>query len=364
MSPIQTRFARIPAWAAGPLLLGLAVLMLCGISIRSQPINAESPAPYAANGKGGTDADLYRRIVSEVRAGGSYYPVTAQALREGNYPLRPFVAFRLPTLATLLSIMGATASRAVIFLLIAGVIALWTARLGAQFATPAARAIGGILVLCGAIASAQPAMIVFHETWAALLIALSLALRHRERWIGSVIAGLCAVMIRETAIAYIAAMAVLALLDGQRKEAKAWGTVIAIFAVYLAWHASQAASVTGPADPVSEGWSGMGGWSFFLSAMRLTTPLTLFPQWVSAILIPLALLGWTGWRAPFALRTTLTLMGYVAMIMVFARPDNFYWGLLIAPLLLLGLMFVPASIADLTAAFRRPALDSSDSARQ
>ncbi|MBB5685183.1 hypothetical protein [Sphingobium boeckii] len=336
---------------------------MTGIGASGRSIKPGTTAPYAANSKGGTDARLYQTIVTEMDRGASYYPAAAEALRAGGFPLRPFIAFRLPTLATLLTLLPAPMPRGMIFLLIAAVVALWTARLSEAFGSRTRLAIGAALILCGSVVAAQPGMILFHETWAALLIALSLALRRRDRWIGSVVAGLCAVLIRETAIAYVLAMGILALIDGKKREGAAWGAVIAVFAGYLLWHVGQVAAVTSAADPVSSGWNGMGGWTFFIAAMRLTTPLTLFPQWLSAILIPLALLGWISWRTPFALRTSLTLIGYAVMLMVFARPDNFYWGLLIAPLLLLGLMFVPAALTDLIVPFRRPALDSDAAAR-
>ena len=41
------------------------------------------------------------------------------------------------------------------------------------------------------------------------------------------------------------------------------------------------------------------------------------------------------------------LIGYGAMIALFARPDTFYWALLVAPLSLVGLAFSPRAIATL-----------------
>ena len=44
------------------------------------------------------------------------------------------------------------------------------------------------------------------------------------------------------------------------------------------------------------------------------------------------------------------LAAYAAVLSVFGRLDTFYWGLLVAPLLLVGLAFVPDGIRDLAAA--------------
>jgi hypothetical protein len=59
------------------------------------------------------------------------------------------------------------------------------------------------------------------------------------------------------------------------------------------------------------------------------------------------LFGWLSVRAGWALRAGLLLLGYGAMLALFARADTFYWALLAAPLSLAGLAFVPRALADL-----------------
>lgn len=353
-----TRYADWPRAAAATLLSLLVLAMAGGALLRPTGINAEN-GPVKIDRDGGTDRRLYERIVGEMRAGGGYYAVTAPALREGNYPLKPFVAFRLPTLATMLAVFPPFLSYGLMLALIVSVLVAWTVRLRPAFVRPTPVAIGALLLAGGVAVAAQPAMIVFHEIWAALLIALSLALRRDGRWWAAVAAGLAAVLIRETALPYLLAMAALALLFGFRREALAWIGAVAIFIMALGLHAAAVAAVTLPGDPTSPGWNALGGWRFFLSAMRLTTPLTLFPLWASALLIPLALLGWGAWKSVTALRVLAVLCGYATMLMIFGRPDNFYWGLMIAPLLLVGLVFAPAALRDLAAAASRPRLDTS-----
>ena len=41
---------------------------------------------------------------------------------------------------------------------------------------------------------------------------------------------------------------------------------------------------------------------------------------------------------------------YAALLGVAGRVDTFYWGLLVAPVLLVGLAFVPDALRDLLAA--------------
>jgi hypothetical protein len=91
----------------------------------------------------------------------------------------------------------------------------------------------------------------------------------------------------------------------------------------------------------------MGGWSFYLSTMTIATPLSIGPAWLARVLIPLALLGWFGWRSPLALRVSGLLLGYGILLTVFSRPDTFYWGLMLTPLLLTGLAVAPIMIARL-----------------
>lgn len=342
-----TRFAAWPRWLAVTLLALLALVTLYGIAIERTSINAEAGTPAAGSANGGTDKLLYERIVGEMRTGTPYYVAAAPALREGDYPLKPFVAFRLPTLAALLASLPPVVSRALMLALVAATLLAWTISLLPAFTRPATGAVACLLLVCGVAVALQPAMIVFHEIWASLLIALSLALRRDDRWWPSVIVGLCAVLIRETALPYILAMVGFALLERRWREMAAWSGVAVLFGLALALHAAQVATVVLPGDPVSPGWAAMGGWRFFISAMRLTTPLTLMPLWVSALAVPLALLGWASWRTPWALRTLAILCGYALMLTLFGRPDNFYWGLLIAPLLLVGLAFAPIALRDL-----------------
>ena len=60
--------------------------------------------------------------------------------------------------------------------------------------------------------------------------------------------------------------------------------------------------------------------------------------------------GWASWNDPLGLRMALTLAGYAAVIGLFARGDNFYWVLLVAPVFLAGLAFVPDGLRDLARA--------------
>lgn len=345
-----SRFATLSATQARLALALLALLLLStllALGTPGPPPVSHDPAKRADDQ---TDVVLYETIVENVRHGGRYYPVTADALRAGNYPLRPFVTFRLPTLAMIQAALPAFATMLMLYALAAATALAWFARLTPAFSRGPPRIVAMALLAGGMMAFVQADLAAFHEIWAGLFIALSLAVRRTDRWIPAVAFGLAAVLIRETAGLYLAIMAVLAWLGGGRREALAWGAAIAVLAVAIGLHAHAVAQVVRPLDPASPGWSGLLGFGFFVRTMTISTALGLAPQWLAAPLVGLALFGWASWRDELGLRMLALLAGYAAVLAVFGRTDTFYWGLLIAPAILVGLAFVPDGLRDLIAA--------------
>lgn len=343
-----TRYTPLPQTGArlAAALLAL-LLMVCVTSL-------SAPTPPAATGdtrQGQSDDQrdiiLYEEIVDAVRHGGDYYVTAAEALRTGNYPLRPFVTMRLPGLATAQAALPHPLVLALLYALVLAVLAAWHARFAEVFPRWPPRVIALTLMAGGLMAFVQADLWAFHELWAGLLIALSLALRRPGRWIEAVAAGLLAALIRETAALYLVIMAAAAWAERDRREAAAWGAALAILAIALAAHAFAVARVVSPLDPASPGWSGMLGPGFFIHSITATTALRLGPPWLAALLTGLSLFGWSAWRDPLAARALAIFLGYAAVIAVFARPDTFYWALLIAPVFLAGLAFAPDALRDL-----------------
>jgi hypothetical protein len=302
------------------------------------------------------DLTLYRNIIERVAAGESYYPAIAELHRNNSYPLRPFLVFRLPTLALVSAALSMPVVKVVLWALLCAVILAWWVRLDGAFASPPRRIIGLVLVVFGLIFNAHPEVVVVHEVWASLLMALSWAL-HRSgrgllRWLPSVVLGLMAVLVRETALPFVLLMAAFALWQRQWLEMVSWGVVVTIFAVAIAAHADHVAAVTTLNDLVSEGWSNFGGWPFFVFAMRRMTQLMLLPTWLGAALVPLLMLGWASWRSQAGLFGLLLFSGYGLILMVLGRPENFYWALMVAPIFLLGLAFLPEALSALNSAVR------------
>ena len=226
----------------------------------------------------------------------------------------------------------------------------WYGRLKFAFARAAPRVVAMVLLAGGMIAFVQSDLAYFHEIWAGLFLALSLGLWRPNRWIEAVAFGLAAVLIRETAAPYLAIMGVLAWLGGRPREAVAWVGAIAVLGLALALHAHAVGQVVRPLDPASPGWAGMLGFGFFVKTMAISTALDLAPLWLAAPLVALALFGWSAWRDPVGIRALALFAAYAAILGLFGRSDTFYWGLLVAPTLLVGLAFVPDGLRDLIAA--------------
>lgn len=340
-----SRFATLPANRARWVLAGVALLILGALTVLFVPLPAPDATGAGADRQG--DIALYEGIVAAVAHGENYYRAAADALRAGSYPLRPFLTFRMPGLAVVQAALPALAVIALLYALAGATAWCWYRRIAEALPRWPARVVALVLLAAGMLAFVQSGLVAFHEIWAGLLVALSLALRRPGRWVEAAAIGALAMLIRETAALYVVVMAVLALAEGHKREAAGWAAALALFAIALAAHAVAVHGVTGPLDAMSPGWAGMNGFGLFVRAMTLATGAQLLPPALAASLIALALFGWASWRDSLALRALATFCGYALVISLFARLDTFYWGLIIAPAFLVGLAFVPDALRDL-----------------
>ncbi len=339
-----SRFAALSqSGARAALMLVVALIAATWLAL------ALPTTPRGAGTNHGTDMGLYAAIVDGVRHGGPYYAVAADAMRAGGYPLKPFVTMRLPTLAVTIAAMPPFAVAGILYALATATMIAWYRRLRTALNRPAL-AIAMMMLLGGMLTFFQSGLMLFHEIWAGLLIALSLAMRRPGHWIEAVAFGLAAVLIRETAAPYLVLMAVFAGVEGARREAVAWTASLVVVAVVLVLHANAVSLVVRPLDPASQGWSGMLGFGFVVRAIVDATALSLFPLAVAAPLVGIALFGWTAWRDPLAARMAALLASYGVMLGLFGRLDTFYWALLIAPVSLVGMVFAVDGLRDLARA--------------
>ncbi|HEU4499944.1 MAG TPA: hypothetical protein VFR60_11480 [Sphingomicrobium sp.] len=348
LGALPTRFE---GWSRGPALALLAALIAL-IAIATWSPEA-APAPkLRSSPTQPSDLQLYRDIIAGVEAGGDYYAVAAEAQRNNHYPLKPFFTFRLPTLATVYAMAGERVMIVPIWLLCAGLMFVWWIKLKPFLPIPLI-ATAMFLIAGGIGGMLQPQTGLFHESWAALLLALMVTIRRPENPWPAIIVGGLSLMIRELALPMILAMGGLALLERRWREAAGWALVVVLFGIYMTLHAQWVSEVVRPNDPASPGWSRLLGAQFALKSIAKVTFGIRMPDAVSAGLLLLSLFGWASVKTGWALRATLLLAGYGAMLALFARADTFYWALIPAPLAFVGLAFLPKALSDLAEAVRR-----------
>lgn len=338
---LKTRFAHVSAPFAVVLLLLIGLAVAASIGVRpTAPKTIDAPSKI-------TDLSLYQSLAAQVLAGRNYYVAATETQRELGYPVRPVVTVRPPTLTWLIVALSPRGAHLLLQILVAATTLAWAVRLTHLLPSPPWWIAGGILIGSGLAPATSEPMMWFSETWAGVLIALSLAIRSPCAWWPSMAAALAAVLIRELALPYLVAMGLLAAFGGQRREAIGWGVAVGLFVLAFLFHAQAIEALIQSGDPVSPGWNGHGGWRFFLAACREMTVLGEPPSLVTAFLLPLVYVGLVASPTAVAFRLFVTLAGYTLLLTIFARQNNAYWILMISPILSLGLLFVPFAIADL-----------------
>jgi hypothetical protein len=336
----------IDGWSRSTSALILAALIgLMALSAMSPSARIGSPQRTSKSRM--TDAELYKMIISEVGTGQSYYEAAVRNHRKGGYPLRPFFTVRMPTLAILSARLTVSGARYLLLglILVAGF--AWYRLFARDLDDKPLRLLALALLVTSLWTLTSPVLALFHETWAGVLIALSLALNQHRRIGLSIAIGLAAALTRELALPFLLLMSCAAARERQWQEAAGWAGAIALFGGAMVLHAHSLTPFVTSNDLASQGWRGMGGWSFYLSTMIIATPLSAGPAWLARTVIPLCLLGWFAWRSPLALRVAGLLAGYGLLLALFSRPDTFYWGLMMTPLLLPGLALAPVVLARL-----------------
>ena len=263
------RFAFYPRLRARVVLAVIAAFVVLSAVV---PINAGSQdtktagfveavvggaAKQAAKRPRDHDLALYDHVIARIARGENYYQAAAREHRAANYPLRPGVAVRLPTLAYLDLWLGDRGQGADVLIwgevlaaiaLMLAVIWAWWRRLGDEPGGLRFQLLGTALVFVGASLGLNRYYFVLHELWTGMLIALSLGLHRPERkWLGAVLAAGLALAIREHALPYVLLMGAAALYRRDWKEGAAWGALVALFALGLAVHLRLLASRSCPA---------------------------------------------------------------------------------------------------------------------
>ncbi len=223
----------IPRWAALALLAVIAALMVWGTaavaSVAGDAIPGDESSETAAKDEdGGGDLALYRRISERVAAGEDYYAAAMAEQREGNYPTRPFVTVRLPTLAMIHRAVGIEATNMMLLGLLVAAILLFMHNLRKQ-TLPLERVGAGILLLLGGAAAITPEAGLIHELLAGMLLTMALALYRPDRWWPALIAAGLALAVRELAAPFVLLWLTFALSRRRWAEATGVAALLAAF---------------------------------------------------------------------------------------------------------------------------------------
>lgn len=355
LAPAWDRFGRWPPLPARVLLAAIAVLLVLAAlpSVLSFAGNASetaagAPDAAAASGPGrDKDLELYDRITARVAAGDSYYKAAVEEQRAGDYPVRPGLAVRLPTLAVASAWLGPWGVYAVAALLALATLLAWWRRLGEEPGGADRRVIAMLLLVIGASIGFKPQYFAQHEVWAGVLLALSFALHRKDRWLGSLLAAALALAIREHALPFVLLMGAMAAWERKWTEVLGWGLVVALFAAGLLVHLSLVAQYVTPQDRPSPTWLAFRGLEGFTSDVVPSSSLFLLPDVLAAPISLLPLIGWAGWRTSAGTFATLLYGGYAVFLMIAGRENNFYWALVITPAYFVGLAFLPMALRSL-----------------
>lgn len=321
-------------------MLALVVLLVCwGVVAGGPPQQTFEP------GQRDADLQLYGAITDRMGDGDSYYTAVGIEQVDRGYPTRPAMTVREPTLAWLIAGVGGEGAARVVLatLLVAAGISM-AARLRTSVPALLPSLVASVLSILTLLVMAIPKAVNFHEVWAGALIVLSLGLHTRRRWVLSVVLALLAAMIREHAVPYLLVMLVLAWREGCRKETVAWAAAVLAWAAFYGLHVARVVELVPLSPRVSPGWLAGEGWPLFVEMIRSRSPLVLFPFWIAAVLVPLALLGWWVCRTAYGRRVALTVTGYACAFSIVGRIDTTYWGFLLTVLVIPGAALAPSAI--------------------
>lgn len=357
------RFAGWDRWPARILLLVVAALLvLAAIAPLSASLDGKpSEVPSligdgAPNGQTESERDedlaFYDRVIERIGHGENYYDFIVEEQRARDYPVRPGLAVRLPTLAWIHASLGEPAMIALAIALLFACLWAWWKRLGEEPGGARFRLLGTALMAMGGSLGLNRSFFVLHELWAGMLIALAFGLHRPGRWGAALFVAALALALRELVLPFVLLMAAMAAWRKDWREATAWIMLVAVFAAIMAWHLSLIAVQEVPSDPVGPDWLVLRGLSGWLGNIVLSSNLRLLPHELASPVVILMALGWAGWKSSAGTTGTFLYLGYGLAFMLGGRANNFYWGAVVAPAMFIGLAFLPMALPSLVRAAR------------
>jgi hypothetical protein len=341
LSPRDARFVLALAVVVGWLLVGITL---------SPWRTGFADAPS----RGAGDVQLYLAEAQQIRDGQTYYEAARSELTSRGYPTASILNWRTPLPVWLEGALPR--GWAQIILVIVSVVALGLAGHVVAKEWGMGRALLLLFCLSGAL---LPAVLdgpyIMPEVWCGAFVAASLACYGIDRPGCAVLLGLVALFVRELAAPYCAVCSLWALRERRWSEVRDWLLGGMAYATFYAWHLMEVVPlIQSYARAHDQGWLQFGGAAFVISLIQMNAYLLLLPQWVSAIYLVVALLGFASFANGWGIRAAWAACLYVLLFGVFGQPFNQYWGAVIAPLFCFGAAQGVAALVDAWRAARLP----------
>lgn len=297
-------------------------------------------ADFQQTERSGEDLRCYYSIVERIHSGEGYYHAAREELQTRGYTTSSVFNWRMPFLATLLGKLPSVEVARIIAVLLS-LLSLWLWIDVAMKKMSVLRIAAGAIPLVGSTIYCFLGIIfVMHELWAGILISISLFAYGKGWRTFSLISGISSVFIRELSLLFVAIMFFLSFVERKRGEAMAWLAGILAFFTVLTFHAMQVDEFTKGSGNLDLGqWLAFGGWNFVMATIQIQPFLLISPSWCTAIVAPLALVGFLGWRGSMEKRIGLIITAYVLLFLFVGRNNNAYWGLMYCNMVPLGLLY-------------------------
>lgn len=337
------QFSRSQAIAV--LALVVAAIVFC-VWVSLSPMgqgraDVETPAS-------GSDIALYKALVERVHRGESYYAVLAEELPARGYPTQSVFNWRTPLPMWIIGVAPQPMFAKVLLCILAGAVVLMAFELSARDGGRLQSALTALLLIGGLLPCFLGDLFVMPVLWAGVLIALSVcALGIGWRKLG-VFSGIAAVFFRDVAGPYCVFGLCVAIWQRRFKEAAMWFGGLVVYGAFFLWHCVQVDPLRS-ADAIahSGGWVQLGGAAFVIATSQMNGFLLNLPQWVTAIYLPLALLGFASWQSRAGQFAGLSVVLFTVLFSFIGQEFNQYWGSITSPLLCLGAARAPLALRDL-----------------
>jgi hypothetical protein len=345
-----TRFSRIRRGPA--LVVVLATLLAMGV-LASIAVSYHGPIDAIVSTPGNGDLATYSQIVDDMRRGEPYYQAAHKELVAGHYGTHSVFNWRLPTLSWAWSALPSSGwAKALLTgwaIVTVAVVFFWFS--GAEGLAVALFVLPATLFNLASLARGGAELLA--DVVAGVFILLSVA-AYGLRWRpAGFLAAAIALSIKELSALYVLVCVFEAWRHRRFGELVAWAAGLAFFACYFLWHYHMVQLHIAPTDTAyKDGWLQFGGVPFVLATAGFNGVLLGAPLWITAILLPLCILGLAAWDGETGDRVRFTVGAYLVLYLFVGKGFDVYWGAFYTPLMMLGLPFVPRAIADLVDALR------------